>query len=79
MDFSGFDRNDGWTKRTTEEHRLQMQEILASKTKGEKEKLESLYGTRFCIITRLEYYDSIRMAIVDPMHNLFLGKLKNYK
>ena len=79
MDFSGFDRNDGWTKRTTTEHCHQMQKILECNTKGEKEKLESLYGTRFCIITRLEYYDSIRMAIVDPMHNLFLGRLKIYK
>ena len=73
MDYSGFDRSQ-WIKRTNTEHRSQMDEISKCKTKGEKENLESRYGTRYSVLTKLPNYDSVRMAVVDPMHNLFLGK-----
>jgi len=71
-DYSGFDRST-WEKRNTEDHRKEMDEIRKCTTKSQKESLESKYGTRYSVLTRLEYYDSIRMAIVDPMHNLFSG------
>ena len=73
MNYSGFKRSE-WISRTNREHRSQMRKILQCKTKGEKENLESHYGTRFSVLTELCYYDSIKMAVVDPMHNLFLGK-----
>ena len=73
MDFSGFDRSL-WRTRTNEEHRSQMYEINNWNSKGDRDKLESKYGTCYSVLTELTYYDSIGMAIVDPMHNLFLGK-----
>ena len=30
------------------------------------------------VLLRLPYYDAIRMVLIDPMHNLFLGK-ENFK
>lgn len=51
-------------------------EICQKTTKGEKEKLESEYGTRLSNLIMLPYYDSVRYAIIDPMHNLFLGTSK---
>ena len=73
-DYSGFDRAT-WPQRTNQQHRREMAEILCCKTKGEKETLESKYGTRYSVLVELEYYDSIRMAVIDPMHNLFSGKI----
>ena len=53
-----------------------MVEVQQQKTKTKKEELEAKYGTRYCDFIRLPYYDSVRFAIVDPMHNLFLGTAK---
>lgn len=50
-----------------------MKEILNCKTKTEVEALESKLGTRYSSLIELPYYDSIRMATIDPMHNLFSG------
>lgn len=74
-DYSGFDRQN-WISRTTEQHRSEMNKINDCSTIGEKSRLESELGTRYSVLTELSYYDSIRMAIIDPMHNLFLGTAK---
>lgn len=36
-----------------------------------------MYGTRYSVFAELPYFDTVRMAIVDPMHNLFLGTAKH--
>lgn len=72
MNYSGFDTSK-WDKRTTQEHRKQMIEILACPTQGERLQKESEYGTRYSVLAELSYFDTIRMSIVDLMHNLFLG------
>lgn len=71
-DYSGFDFGE-WTPRNDAEHRRQMIEILNAKTKTDKERLESEYGTRYSVLANLEYVDLITMTVIDPMHNLFLG------
>lgn len=55
-----------------------MMTINSCLTKGEKEQTETFYGSRFTPLVKLPYYDSICMAIVDPMHNLFSGKYELY-
>ena len=60
---------NSWEKRTAEEHREQMNEITACSTAQAQNKLESEYGTRFSVLAYLEYFDTIRMNIVDPMHH----------
>ena len=35
-----------------------------------------MLGCRFSVLTQLPYFDPIRMLIIDPMHNLFLGTAK---
>ena len=54
-----------------------MSEILDCTTGQDREKLESEYGTRFPVLAELPYFDTVRMSIVDPMHNLYLGTAKN--
>ena len=75
--YGGFENPDSWPKRTTIEHREQMSETLDCTTGQDREKLESEYGTRFSVLAELPHFDTVRMSIVDPMHNLYLGTVKN--
>ena len=72
-DYSGF-ATEEWVKRTNLTHRSEMEEIRRCNTKTSREAKESELGTRYSVLIELPYYDSIRMGIIDPMHNLFLGK-----
>ena len=38
--------------------------------------MESEFGARYTELFGLPYYDAVRMVVVDPMHNLFLGTAK---
>lgn len=49
---------------------------MKCKTKTIRERLEKEYGVRYSVLLELEYFDPIRMTIIDPMHNLFLGTAK---
>ena len=74
-DYSGFDR-DTWIHRTVDDHRSRINTILKSRTKTQRKALESHLGCRYTELLRLPYFDPIRMNIVDPMHNMFLGTAK---
>ena len=50
---------------------------MACSTAQVQNKLESEYGTRVSVLACLEYFDTIRMNIADPIHNLFLGSAKH--
>lgn len=75
-DYSGFDR-DQWQKREIKDHSLRIDKVLGAKTKSEKSNLESDTGVRFSELSRLSYFDPIRMSIIDPMHNMYLGSAKH--
>lgn len=75
-DYSGFDR-DQWQKREIKDHSLCIDKVLGAKTKSEKSNLESDTGVRFSELSRLSYFDPIRMSIIDPMHNMYLGSAKH--
>ena len=73
--FSNFNR-DLWTPRTAITHRANIRSILQSKSVSEKSKLESEHGCRYSVLLELPYFDPVRMLLIDPMHNLFLGTAK---
>ena len=75
-DYSGFDISN-WPHRNIEDHRKSINLILKAKTKTERDQLERLYGCRYTVLLDLPYFDPIRMTIIDPMHNLFLGSAKH--
>lgn len=54
-----------------------MHEIMSYNTAQDQYKLKSRYGTRFSVLAFLPYLDTIHMSVIDPMHNLFLGSVKN--
>lgn len=76
MDYSGFDR-DSWSPRSAAEHRQVCQRLLSCRTKKDKHDIESNTGYYYSVLLKLPYFDSTRMLIVDPMHNMFLGTAKH--
>lgn len=70
--YGGFDR-ENWTPRTDEKHRADSAATRECNTKTEKETRERRLGVRYSVFLQLDYYSSVRMCIIDPMHNLFLG------
>lgn len=75
-DYSGFNRDD-WILRTDTKHRLHISEIQNATTLTTRDVLEAKYGCRYSILLELPYFDPIRMVVIDPMHNLFLGTTKH--
>ena len=76
MDYSGFDRED-WEVRTVAAHRAATTRIMNCHTKSARQKVESETGFRYTVLLKLPYFDSCRMLLVDPMHNLYLGSAKH--
>lgn len=76
IDHSGFDRHS-WPKRSCVEHHKVSSKIKHATTKSEIERIESRCGYRHhTVLLDLPYFDTSRMLIVDPMHNLFVGSAK---
>ena len=76
MDCSGFER-DLWPLRNHAIHCEQAYKCLTAKTKAERRTLEQDYGARYSVLFELPYYDAVRFAVIDTMHNLFLGTAKH--
>lgn len=73
--YGGFDRSK-WAPRNNEQHRRNVDKICQSKNNRTRTQLESKYGCRYSVLLDLPYFDPVRMSIIDPMHNLFLGTAK---
>ena len=65
-----------WPHRSMQQHRKDVESIQNCKKITEKNKLISKLGCRYSILLNLPYFDPIRMTILDPMHNLYLGSSK---
>lgn len=76
MDYSGFDRTE-WKLRTNSIHRSSVHKVCKASSKQEQAKIESAEGCRYSCLLELPYFDPIRMLIIDPMHNIFLGSGKH--
>ena len=77
MDYSGFDR-ENWQLRIGSGHTKVASKLKKFRTKSDMEKAKSQNGCRYSILLKLPYFDPVRMLIVDPMHNLFLGSAKHF-
>ena len=76
QNFSGFNR-DSWVYRSMDKHRKDVELTLKCSSKTAQERKESEVGCRYSCLLQLPYFDAIRMLIIDPMHNLYLGTAKN--
>ena len=75
-DYSNFDR-PSWCLRSNTKHRQDVQSLLKCTSKSALKHMESQLGCRNSVLLELPYFDPIRMTIIDPMHNLFLGSAKH--
>lgn len=49
-----------------------------SKSRTAESQIESKLGCRYSVLLKLPYFDPVRMTLIDPMHNLFLGSAKHF-
>lgn len=68
---SAFPLRDG------EEHRRLAQEYLEQPSAQEREQFFKEHATRYYELSRLPYFDAVRMTVIDPMHNILLGMVPN--
>lgn len=65
--------NTGFRARTDAEHRRLGEQYANLKTPKARDDFVKKHATRWTELSRLPYFDTVRMIIVDPMHNLLLG------
>ena len=75
-DYSNFNKSS-WTLRTNNKHRSDVKKILQCTCKTGRSRMESECGCRPSVLLDLPYFDPVRMLLLDPMHNLFLGTAKH--
>ena len=76
QDYSGFDRGS-WVHRSNEQHRKDIKAISERSTTTAQKQKQSEVGCRYSSLLQLPYFDPIRMTIIDPMQNLYLGTAKH--
>ena len=67
-----------WSRRTNEEWREAAAEYKTCRNKDEEDTKFDNTGVRWSELLRLPYFDIARCVVVDPMHNLFLGLIKEH-
>ena len=72
QNYSGFDRTS-WILRNNLKHREDVKCTLVHSSKTERQRKESQLGCCYSCFLQLPYFDAVRMLIIDPMHNLYLG------
>ena len=72
-DFSGVEIG---CPREHESHKNNAKSTLECNTPTDRKKKELELGSRFTELFHLEYCDTVRYAIIDPLHNLFIGSAK---
>ncbi|KAI0742329.1 hypothetical protein C8Q80DRAFT_1053196, partial [Daedaleopsis nitida] len=60
------------------EHLSHAKAWLEAPTIAARKKIFEAFGIRWSQLLRLPYWDPTRYALVDAMHNLFLGELRHH-
>jgi len=69
---------DAWGRRTDKEWHEAATKFKACKGKDKKLAKFNKTGVRWSELLRLPYFDMTCCVVVDPMHNLFLGLIKEH-
>ena len=67
-----------WQKRTNSECRLFASRFEAAKDEETRTEVFKESGIRWSELLRLPYFDIVQCVVVDAMHNLFLGLIKEH-
>lgn len=76
-DINNLDR-PSWRRYTLEQHLKYAGKWKKAPTEAERDRLFKKYGLRWSELLRLPYWDPTKFALVDSMHNLFLGELRHH-
>ena len=77
-DINNLDRS-GWPRAPTwAEHCGIARQWRETATEAEREDFFKIHGIRWSELLRLEYWDPTRFALLDTMHNLFLGEFRQH-
>ena len=77
-DMSNIDRDTWPSPRSWSEHLRAAEAWRDAPTDAERTRLFEKDGLRWSQLLRLPYWDPTSFALVDAMHNLFLGELKHH-
>jgi len=69
---------EGWERLSSQQYRGIAQEWLQAETFTKRNKIYKEKGIRWSPLLLLPYWDPLQLAIVDPMHVLFLNVVKNH-
>lgn len=67
-----------WPRRTRGQHRVLAEEWKDASSEDNRSAHFKKHGVRWSELLRLPYWDPTRFALVDSMHNLFLGELRHH-
>ena len=76
MDYSGFDR-ETWQPRSPQVYYDKAIEYLHADTQSRRKAITKEFGVRYSCLLELSYFNPVRFAVLDPMHNLYLGSSKH--
>ena len=65
-----------WTRKTYAEHLGAAIRFRDAATLSERDAIFEQFGVRWSELLRLPYWDPTRYALIDAMHNLYLGELQ---
>ncbi len=69
---------DSWPRRDNKQHRKLAEQWKNLGSEAERTNHFEQHGLRWSELLRLRYWDPTRFALVDAMHNLFLGELHHH-
>lgn len=76
VDYSGYDMST-WERRDDLEHKILAEESTTFSTLESENSFQKKHGVRYSELFKLPYFLPIKMHVIDPMHNLFLGVAKH--
>ena len=71
------DLTESWEARSLTVHRKECLNYLHAETKSKCSEISKAHGIRYSCLMELSYFNPICFAVIDPMHNLFLGTAKH--
>lgn len=72
------DLNRPWPERSRKDHENIARRWRDARTEKERDEIFEKHGLRWSVLLDLPYWDPTRFAVVDAMHNLFLGELRHH-
>lgn len=69
---------DEWNRRDYHDWRLHAEKYKDAETAQDADSIFDTSGCRWSALLDLPYFDPSRFVVVDPMHNLFLGLIKEH-